>query len=255
MNQGPQQFDESVFVSTFNQSYKEGLSYLKAHAANLLDPILLGPLFNRLRHQLDYVQLGLCVTHKENQALLKTYIGEMDFRGISFSAALRKFLTDFKFEGEGQIVDRMMQNFGDKYYEDNQGKPNFAFNSNDACVILSFSTVMLNTDLHNKQNKNKMTLEQFIKNNRGMNTQGKTEHDFDRAFLTSIYNDIKYNEIRINQEQKADTGCTQYDKWCAGEGGYVPGYLISYYILGYKPKNEPKLEQKTATVTISTKLN
>lgn len=255
MNQGPLQFDESVFVAKFNESYKEGLSYLKAHDANLLDPVFLGPLFNRLRQQLDYVQLGLCVTHKDNQALLKAYVAQMDFRGISFTAALRKMLTDFKFAGEAQIIDRMMDNFGEKYFDDNHDQPNFAFNSKDACVILAYSSVMLNTDQHNKQNKNKMTLEQFIKNNRGMNTQDNTEHDFDRAFLTTIYNDIKFNEIKINQEQKADTGCTQYDKWCEGKGGYVPGYLISYYILGYKPNNEPKAEQNTATGKISTKLN
>ena len=34
--------------------------------------------------------------------------------------------------------------------------------------VLAYSTIMLNTDLHNPQVKRKMTLEQFVSNNRGL---------------------------------------------------------------------------------------
>ena len=49
-----------------------------------------------------------------------------------------------------------------------RGKP---FETADAAFILSFSTIMLNTDLHNPQIPvaKKMTKEQFIRNNRGIN--------------------------------------------------------------------------------------
>lgn len=245
MNLGPQAFDESVFVAKFNSYYKDGLTYLKAENADLLDPALLGPLLTRLRSQLDYNNLGLILTHKDNQALLKAYIGEMNFTGMSFTAALRKILTDFKFAGEAQIIDRIMENFGDKYFQDNQAQVGFPFKSKAACYVLGYSCVMLNSDLHNAKNKYKMTLEGFIKNNRGVNRdQQDKEFDFDAAFLSSIFNEIKQNEIKINHEQKA----SQYDGWCQGKGGYKFGYLTSYYILGYKPQ----IDEQKQTVLVST---
>lgn len=39
----------------------------------------------------------------------------------------------------------------------------------DAVHTLSFSLIMLNTDQHNPLIKNRMTLPQFISNNRGIN--------------------------------------------------------------------------------------
>lgn len=43
------------------------------------------------------------------------------------------------------------------------------FASADAPYVLAYSIIMLTTDLHSPQVKNKMTKEQFIKNNRGIN--------------------------------------------------------------------------------------
>lgn len=43
------------------------------------------------------------------------------------------------------------------------------FASADAPYVLAFSIIMLTTDLHSPQVKSKMTKEQFIKNNRGIN--------------------------------------------------------------------------------------
>ena len=55
---------------------------------------------------------------------------------------------------------------------------------------------MLNTDLHNQAiaPEKKMTLDQFVRNNRGIN-QGQ---DVDRSILEALYRDIKENEIRMD---------------------------------------------------------
>ncbi|KAL7550670.1 hypothetical protein ACHAWF_013916 [Thalassiosira exigua] len=76
--------------------------------------------------------------------------------------------------------------------------PVFPFKSSDAAFILSFSTIMLNTDLHNPNMKEekRMTLEQFIRNNRGINDG----EDLPVQFLTSLYNEIKTEEIQVNQD-------------------------------------------------------
>lgn len=69
----------------------------------------------------------------------------------------------------------MMERFAIRFVENNPGVfPNqgeeiskkIADNS-DTAYILAFSLIMLNTDAHSPHIKQKMTKEQFIKNNRG----------------------------------------------------------------------------------------
>lgn len=56
----------------------------------------------------------------------------------------------------------------------------------EAAFILSYSIIMLATDLHNSNVKTKMTREQWIKNNSGCNNGA----DFDINFLKKIYERI-----------------------------------------------------------------
>lgn len=55
---------------------------------------------------------------------------------------------------------------------------------------------MLNTDAYNPQVKNRMTKEDFIKNNRGIN-EGQ---DLPQELLIEIYDDIYAEEIRMKDE-------------------------------------------------------
>lgn len=73
----------------------------------------------------------------------------------------------------------------------------FLLNSEDTVYILSFSLIMLNTDLHNPniaENK-KMTMDGFIRNNGGINN-GK---DVDRSILEDLFMKIKKEQIRMNE--------------------------------------------------------
>lgn len=63
----------------------------------------------------------------------------------------------------------------------------------DTIFILSYSIIMLNTDLHNSQVKNKMTLEEFIRNNRGID-DGQS---LPPSYLTDIYENIAETPIRL----------------------------------------------------------
>lgn len=114
---------------------------------------------------------------------------------LSFDQALlRSFLSSFRLPGEAQCIDRIMEAFAGSYYEQlGSGGP---FASADAVFILSFSTIMLNTDLHNPQVpvQKKMTKEQFVRNNRGIN-DGK---DLPREYLESLYDQIKANQIQVH---------------------------------------------------------
>ena len=69
-----------------------------------------------------------------------------------------------------------------RFYEAAQGGPyGEAFASPDAAYVLSYSVMMLNTDLHHPDIKeeNRMTLKQFQNNLRGVNG----DNDLDPKFL------------------------------------------------------------------------
>jgi brefeldin A-inhibited guanine nucleotide-exchange protein len=71
--------------------------------------------------------------------------------------------------------------------------------------VLAYSTIMLNTDAHNPQVKHRMTKQDFIKNNRGINDDADLPEDF----LLAIYDDIQTNEIRMKDEVEAQIGVIQ----------------------------------------------
>eukprot|EP00127_Corallochytrium_limacisporum_P005546 Clim_evm63s207 gene=Clim_evmTU63s207 len=124
--------------------------------------------------------------------VLKYYIEMMDFGNLLIDEALRKFMQKFRLPGEAQKIDRIMQTFADVYHLQNP----MAFKSPDTAYVLSFSIIMLNTDLHNPNVRKRMTLEDFVRNNRGIDEGG----DIDRDFLTEIYKSIKEDEIITNHD-------------------------------------------------------
>ena len=58
---------------------------------------------------------------------------------------------------------------------------------------------MLNTDAHNPQVKRRMTKQDFIRNLRGINDNSDLPEDL----LSSIYDNIQSNEIRMKDEVEA----------------------------------------------------
>ncbi|RKO99878.1 hypothetical protein CXG81DRAFT_5799, partial [Caulochytrium protostelioides] len=130
-----------------------------------------------------------------NIQVMHTFVDALDFQDKSFVDALREFLQSFRLPGEAQKIDRFMLKFAQRYL---QGNP-AAFSSADTAYVLAYSVVMLNTDQHSPQVKHRMTCEDFIKNNRGID-EGK---DLDPAILTAIFEEIVRNEIVMKDEKPA----------------------------------------------------
>jgi golgi-specific brefeldin A-resistance guanine nucleotide exchange factor 1 len=131
--------------------------------------------------------------HEVRLAFAKEY----DFSNeTSFAGALRLYLSKFRMPGEAQCIDRFMEAFSNELYRQ-QGN-NSIFKNADAAFVLAFSTIMLNTDLHNPMIKNisRMTIEQFVKNNRGINDG----EDLPEGMLRQLYEEIKANEIQLQRE-------------------------------------------------------
>jgi brefeldin A-inhibited guanine nucleotide-exchange protein len=147
--------------------------------------------------RLDKAMIGEYLGEGEahNVAIMHAFVDLMDFTRRRFVDALRQFLQSFRLPGEAQKIDRFMLKFAQRYVT---GNPN-AFANADTAYVLAYSVIMLNTDQHSSKLKGKrMTKDDFIKNNRGINDNA----DLPDEYLSSIYDEIAQNEIVLNTERE-----------------------------------------------------
>lgn len=131
----------------------------------------------------------------ENVAIMHAFVDMMDFSNRRFVDALRQFLQSFRLPGEAQKIDRFMLKFAERYVA---GNPN-AFANADTAYVLAYSVIMLNTDQHSSKLKGRrMTKEEFIKNNRGINDN----KDLPDEYLGAIFDEIANNEIVLDSERE-----------------------------------------------------
>ncbi|CAH0546224.1 unnamed protein product [Brassicogethes aeneus] len=179
-------------IDMFNRKSKKGIAYLQEHG-------LLGTTHEEIakflhdEDRLDKTNIGDFLGENDDlcKEVMYTYIDQMNFVQMDFVAALRHFLDGFRLPGEAQKIDRLMEKFASRYCECNPNNGLFA--SADTAYVLGFSIIMLTTDLHSPQVKNKMTKEQYIKLNRG-NTESK---DVPEEYLSQIYDEIAGHEIKM----------------------------------------------------------
>ena len=74
-------------------------------------------------------------------------------RALRLACLRRTFLAGFRLPGEAQKIDRLMEKFAERYVSCNPD----AFKSADVAYVLAYSVILLNTDAHNPQVKNKMS--------------------------------------------------------------------------------------------------
>uniref|UniRef100_A0A7N6AFL1 SEC7 domain-containing protein n=1 Tax=Anabas testudineus TaxID=64144 RepID=A0A7N6AFL1_ANATE len=184
-------------IELFNKKPKRGIQYLQ-------DQGMLGSTaediaqFLHQEDRLDTTQVGefLGENVKFNKEVMYCYVDQLDFCGKDFVSALRVFLEGFRLPGEAQKIDRLMEKFAARYLECNQGQTLFA--SADTAYVLAYSIIMLTTDLHSPQVKNKMTKEQYIKMNRGINDS----KDLPEEYLSSIYDEIAGKKIAMKESKE-----------------------------------------------------
>ncbi|EIW61429.1 Arf family guanine nucleotide exchange factor SEC7 [Trametes versicolor FP-101664 SS1] len=133
---------------------------------------------------------------EENITIMHAFVDTMDLGNMPFVTALRTFLQAFRLPGEAQKIDRYMLKFAERYIATNSNTP---FTNADTAYVLAYSTILLNTDAHNPQVKNRMTKQGFIANNRGINDGQNLPEDL----LNAIYDEIVSNEIRMKDEVEA----------------------------------------------------
>uniref|UniRef100_A0A803P114 SEC7 domain-containing protein n=1 Tax=Cannabis sativa TaxID=3483 RepID=A0A803P114_CANSA len=182
----------------FNRDPKKGLEFLQGThlLPDKLDPQSVACFF-RYTAGLDKNLVGDFLGNHDDFCVqvLHEFAWTFDFQDMNLDTALRLFLETFRLPGESQKIQRVLEAFSERYYEQSP----LILANKDAALLLSYSLIMLNTDQHNVQVKKKMTEEDFIRNNRHINGG----NDLPRDFLIELYHSIIKNEIRTTPEQGA----------------------------------------------------
>ncbi|KAH0789780.1 Sec7 domain containing protein [Histomonas meleagridis] len=178
----------NIGLEIFKKSWKKGLEYFVQHNFIEDTPQSISK-FLYSTPSLDPAQVGeiLGNSSPKNIEILKSYMSLFNFKNQTFEQSFRTFLSSFQIPGEGQMIDRIMEQFGRKYYDDN---PQY-FSCADTVYVLAYSTLMLHTDAHHPSVKSRMTLDQFIANNRGIDNGKDLSYDF----LKDLYQGICSKKI------------------------------------------------------------
>eukprot|EP00946_MAST-07B_sp_MAST-7B-sp1_P004415 g4415.t1 len=143
---------------------------------------------------------------KAAQAIRQCYVDTFNVSGQSTVSSLRMFLGAFRLPGEAQQIDRILQTFAKNVFKSSADKDLFA--TADVAYLLSFSIIMLNTDLHNPNIKpeRKMTLSQFVATNKDYGDDVSQGRVLPLDFLVSIYNSIKSSEFETHKGKPGGNG-------------------------------------------------
>lgn len=184
-------------IRQFNQKAKKGLKYFIENNFLTSDDPKEVAIFLLETDGLDKAVIGefLGEGDEKNVATMHAFVDQMDFTNSNFVDAMRRFLQSFRLPGEAQKIDRFMLKFAERYL---LGNPTVFANA-DAAYVLAYSVILLNTDLHSPQIKVRMTLDNFLMNNAGIDDGT----DLPREMLEEIYDEIQANEIKLQSEQHA----------------------------------------------------
>ncbi|XP_028406357.1 brefeldin A-inhibited guanine nucleotide-exchange protein 1-like [Dendronephthya gigantea] len=187
-------------IQLFNKSPSKGLKFLQAEGL-LGDSVTEVAQFLLTDDKLDKTMIGelLGDPGQYEREVMYAYIDQLEFSGMNLVQALRLFLHNFRLPGEAQKIDRLMEKFASRFCETNPNDDVFA--SADAAYVLAYSIIMLTTDLHSSQVKRKITKEQYIQMNRGINDN----KDLPPEYLETIYDDIAQNEIKMKHTPKVNS--------------------------------------------------
>lgn len=188
----------------FNAKPRDGLAFFQQQGfiSSEADPALREQSIARFLMgcpRLDKKLLGDYLSRPDNEGVLEAFIRLFDFKDKPLSEAMREMLESFRLPGESQQINRIAEIFSRVYFAT---APKELIKSEDAVYVLAYSVIMLNTDLHNSQNKRKMKVEDYRRNLRGVNDGA----DFDQDYLGSIYESIRKREVVMPEEHVGQLG-------------------------------------------------
>ena len=188
----------SSAIDIFNRDPKKAIAFLAEKHVMEGSPVETAHFLIDFADYLSKSRLGDFISGVEefNQCVCAQVMTRWYFKRLRIDEALRRLVKYVKLPNESQQIDRILEKFGGAYHDQNFG----VFRDADTAYVLSFSILMLNTDLHNSTipyNK-KMTLEQFIESNAGIDGGA----DLPRDLLVKIYGRIARQEIIVQYDDE-----------------------------------------------------
>lgn len=201
-------------VALFNQKPKKGVAYMQEQGLVGPSPADVSQFLARTQG-LNKSLIGDYLGERDdfNLKVMHSYVDALDFTEMEFDEAIRKFLSGFRLPGEAQKIDRLMEKFAERFVCCNPE----SFKSADVAYVLAYSVIMLNTDAHNTQVKNKMSKADFLRNNRGINDGG----DLPQEFMEALYDRIVTNEIKMKDESLLGGGADAAKAAAAASAGWL----------------------------------
>lgn len=184
-----------VGLNLFNKKPERGVGYLIARGFLENSPRGVAR-FLITRKGLSKQMIGEYLGNLQNpfnMAVLECFVSELDLSGMQVDVALRRYQAHFRLPGEAQKIERLVEAFARRYCVCNADLVQ-RLRTHDTIFVLAFAIIMLNTDLHTPSLKpeSRMSLEDFVKNLRGIDDCG----DIDRDMLAGIYERVKNSEFR-----------------------------------------------------------
>ena len=129
-----------------------------------------------------------------NSKVLHAFIGSIDFEGMSLVDGIRRLCSYFTFPIEAAQIDPIMRKFAERYYLQNEDILEW---ENDA-YTLSYAIILLNMNMSHADVANRMTKEEFVKENYRRSDQGLLE------LIGEIYDRIEEQQIVQNYGYTAE---------------------------------------------------
>jgi len=219
-------------IRKFNLSPKRGIEFL-IKSNQIQDTAEDISNFLKSNSNLDQKRIGEYLS--SNYSILYKYIESFNFKDRLIDVALRELISSFLVSSESSTIDKIVEKFAEKYYSDNSNNNNqnnqtttsskvttttstttissttttttttTVFSNAESIYLLSYTIIILSTDLHNPSIKTKLTTSEWIK----MNSKINNRMDFDESFLLDIYNRVLSEPFKIINDNDISSLDTQ----------------------------------------------
>ena len=143
---------------------------------------------------------------EKSRGRLNDYLNLFDFKGLTVLEALREFFLVFQMKGETQVIERILEGLANKHFTENycqkekeeEDKERRGPKSSDDIFTLMFAFLMLNTDRHSEEVKEKMNFEGFLKNVRYI----ADETVINEEEVRIVFESIRDSEIKFFESEK-----------------------------------------------------
>jgi Sec7 domain len=136
--------------------------------------------------------------HRE---VLLCYVRSFELKGQTVLNCMRIFLSAFRLPGEAQQIDRILVAFSEYCHAGSIEGNSGLLENPEVTYLLTFSMIMLNTDLHNPNVRadRKMTTVQFIKNNSFYGKELNQTKKIPKEYLEAVYESLAQVPLRTER--------------------------------------------------------